>query len=103
MKTVRRKQKKKVNGKVALGAIGGVVVIGLIAGGGGGSKKDAPAPTDAPAAIVSVTDYVTVAPVTQIPVTVAPATVPPATMIPATAAPATQVPTAGPTEIPTLK
>lgn len=95
MKTVRRKQSKKVNGKVVLGAAGGVVVLALLAG-GGGSKKDAPAPTAAPAAIV--TEYVTVAPVTQIPVTVAPATVPPATPIPAT-----QAPTAGPTEIPTLK
>lgn len=95
MKTVRRKQNKKVNGKVVLGAAGGVVVLALLAG-GGGSKKDAPAPTAAPAAIV--TEYVTVAPVTQIPVTVAPATVPPATPVPAT-----QAPTAGPTEIPTLK
>lgn len=98
MKTVRRKQSKKINGKVVLGAAGGVVVLALLAG-GGGSKKDAPAPTAAPAAIV--TEYVTVAPVTQIPATQAP-TVAPATRAP-TVAPATQAPTAAPTEIPTLK
>ena len=93
MKTVRkptrRKSKKRPAGKIAIGCGVGVVAIALLAG-GGGSKKDAPAPTAAPAAIV--TEYVTVAPVTQIPATQAP-----------TVAPATMAPTAGPTEIPTLK
>ena len=99
MKTVRkptrRKKSKLPAGKIAIGCGVGVVALALLAG-SGGNKKDAAAPTAAPAAVV--TEYVTVAPVTQIPVTVAPATVPPATPVPTT-----QAPTAGPTEIPTLK
>lgn len=96
-----RKPKKKANNKVVLGgAAAALVAVGLLAG-GGGSKKEA-APTASPAAIV--TEYVTVAPVTQIPVTVASATPVPATAAPATQAPRiTDAPTAAPTDIPTLK
>ena len=90
-KKSRSAAKKTGNFKPFLIA-GGVLLLLILVFGSGGNKKDAPAPTAAPAA----TQRVTVAPVTQIP----------ATAVPVTQAPTdrpTTAPTAGPTDLPTLK
>lgn len=88
MATRRKPAKKKTNPKVVLGALGGLLVLGLLFGGGG--KKD-PAPAAAPT--VQATAAVT--PVSTESPTPAPTEAPTPTP--------TEAPTPAPTEVPTLK
>ena len=88
MATRRKPAKKKTNPKVVLGALGGLLVLGLLFGGGG--KKD-PAPAAAP----TVQAAAAVTPVSTESPTPAPTEAP-------TPAP-TEAPTPAPTEVPTLK